>query len=422
MRKNNGKNGKNETNSDGQNEKKQEIQPEIKKEETKKLTTEIKNKTGEKIKEIARKFKFSRKNYIIIIALVVIAIIFARTAGNIQKILFKKKTPPAAELDIALEAVPVKVYKAKLMSFKDTLPVMGTVKGFKEIDLKFETNGIMESFNFEEGERIQEGDIIANLNQRDALLKLKYAELETEKTQKLFDVGGLDKIKLEQAKLEYESAKSDFEKTNIYAVSDGTLASRDMDVGAYVTPNEKIGSFVDIGEVYAEFNVIEKDSPKLRLGQKVEVFVDAYPNKSFKGTVDSVSPVVEGRTRTQKIKIELKNPEMDLKPGMFARALIATYEKDNALIIPTSAFKKKESEYFVYVVHKDEQAPAEEGKEKILEAGTVEVRKIEIAYLTQDVAEISKGLKEGELVIVEAYQEFNDKEKVEISEVQETIF
>ena len=376
----------------------------------------------DKAKEIFKKVNFKRNNIVIAVVVLIAVILLSRTVSNIHSALFKPKAKKTGEVEISGEAVPVKVYKIKKMSFKDTLPVMGNIKGFKEIDLKFETSGILESFNFEEGERIQEGDIIASLNQRDAILKLKYAELEMEKTKKLYDVGGLDKIKMEQSKLEYESARSDFEKTNIYAISDGVLGGRDIDPGTYVTPNDKVGIFIELGNVYAEFNVIERDSPKLKLGQKAEIFVDAYPNKTFNGTVDSVSPIVEGKTRTQTIKVELKNADLQLKPGMFVRSTIATYENEDALIIPTSAFKKKESEYFVYVVHKDEKKDTEEGKEPILDAGAVEVRKVEIAYLTQDVAEIAEGLKEGELVIVEAFQEFKDKERVEISEVQETIF
>jgi len=379
----------------------------------------------EEVREGVKKGEL-KKNYIIaLVAIVVAGLILTRTLGTIHNVLFAARAKKEAELQLVGEAVPVKVYKVKKMAFKDTLPAMGTIKGFKEVDLKFETSGILESFNFEEGERIQEGDIIANLNQKDALLKLKYAELELDKNQKLFEAGGIDKIKLEQSKLEYESAKSDFEKTNIYAVSDGILGSRDIDVGTYVTPNDKIGTFVDISSVYASFDIIERDSPKLKLGQKAEVFIDAYPDKAFQGTLDSISPIVEGRTRTQTAKIELKNPEFDLKPGMFARTLVSTYENDSALIIPTSAFKKKENEYFVYVVHKveaEEGAKKTEGKEPVLEEGTVEVRKIEIAYLTQDAAEISKGLEEGELVMVDVFQEFKDNDRVEISEIQETIF
>jgi len=376
--------------------------------------------------KLAKKVDFKKHKVIIIVVILLVGLILVRSMGNIQRVLFGRQArKESGELEMVGEAIPVKVYKVKRMSFQDTLPAMGNIKGFKEVDLKFETSGILESFNFEEGERIQEGDIIANLSQRDALLKLKHAELELEKSKKLYEVGGLDKIKFEQAKIEYEFAKSEFEKTNIYAVSDGMLGSQDRDVGSYVSPNDKVGVFVDIGNVYAEFNIIERDAPKLKLGQKAEIFVDAYPNKSHKGTIDSVSPIVEGRTRTQNMKIELRNQDLKLKPGMFVRALVSTYQNDNALIIPTSAFKKEGADYFVYVVHKKEikeEEKEEEEKESVLEPGIIEIKKVEIAYLTQDAAEISKGLKEGELIIVEAYQEFKDKEQVEISEVQETIF
>jgi len=387
---------------------------------------------------------------------VVAVVVLARTAENIQKTLFKKKEAkkaPAVTFEEGLS--PVKVLKIKKIDFKDTLPVMGNIKGFREVDLKFQVAGIIESINFEEGEKVQEGDIIASLVQKDALLKLKYANLELEKNQKLFDLGALGKTKIEQSKLEYESAKTELDKTNIYASSNGLLGSRIMDVGSYVTPNDKIGIFIDIDKVYAEFNVIEKDVPKMALRQKVDVSVDAFPAKSFSGQIDRIAPVIEGRSRTQTIKVELANKDGSLKPGMFARALIYTYEKKEALVIPSSALKKKEADYFVYVVHKEElkqpkeepkkaeeqqkrglfpflkgtgqkkeaESPkAEAPKEKPMETGTVEIRKIKVGYMTQDLVEVQEGLKEDELVVVEVQEEFKDKAKVEIMEVQESAF
>jgi membrane fusion protein (multidrug efflux system) len=372
-----------------------------------------------KLKEIDRtKIK---KNYIwILVGLLIVMMILARTIGMIKRMIFKAKE--AKEVVEFLETVPVKVYKVKKMDFKDTLPVLGRIEGFREIDMRFDSKGILESFNFEEGERILEGDIIASLDQKDALLKLKYAAIELEKMQKLYDLGGVDKIALEQKKLEYESAKRDLEKTNIYAPSDGYLGSKEKDAGSYVTPQDKVGIFVDFGEVYAAFDVIEEDSPKIELGQNAEIYIDAYPGDTYTGTIDMVSPMIEGRTRTQKVKIELDNEENKLKPGMFARAIINTYEKKDALIIPAASFKKKGQQYFVYVVHREPVVEGEEGEETMSDTGVVEEREIEVGYLTYDMAEVDKGLKEGELVIRELHQEFKDKDKVEITEVQETIF
>lgn len=404
-----------------------------------------------------KNFKFNKKMFFLVIAALIVVVVIFRTATNIQKVLFKKKAEIAAKarpISFEEEATAVKAYKVKRMDFKDTLPALGNIKGFKEVDLKFQLAGVIESFNFEEGEKIQEGDIIASLIQRDALLKLKYSEIELSKNKKLFEIGAISSIKMEQSKLEYESAKSDLDKTNIYAVTNGIMGPRTMDVGSYVTPNDKIGIFINADKVYAEFNIIEKDIPKVALGQKAEIFADAYPTKSFLGSIDRISPVIEGRSRTETIKVELDNKEGVLRPGMFVRSLISTYEKKDALVIPSSGLKKKENEYMVYVIHKEEPKAAAPGpqaadknkekhkgilgifggkkkeesmpesktpKEKAAEYGNIEVRKVGLGYLSEDLVEIDKGLAEDELIVIEIQEEFKDKARVEIAEVQEGI-
>lgn len=391
-----------------------------------------------------------KKLIFILLAAVVTIIVFVRLTGNIQNAIFKKKATKekASALKFEEEAVPVKVFKVKKTEFKDTLPAIGTVKGFKEIELKFQASGVIESFNFEEGEKIQEGDIIASLVQKDALLKLKYAETELAKNQKLYDIGAIITVKLEQGKLEYESAKSELDKTNIYASSNGLLGSRIMDPGSYVTPNDRVGIFVDIDKVYGEFDIIEKDVPKISLGQKAEVFADAYPTKTFNGSVDRISPIIEGRSRTENIKIELDNKDGLLKPGMFIRTSIATYDKKDVIVVPMSALKKKENDYMAYVVHKEEPKKAEEAVkpkakekkwfwpfgaakakpkeeakpqpvEKAPELGLIEVKKVTAGYMTQDLVQIDEGLAEDDIIVTEVQEEFKDKAKVEISEVQE---
>jgi membrane fusion protein (multidrug efflux system) len=402
------------------------IKEAIKNFDVKKLPQMLKQIDFRKIKDIRLNPAKLKKNYIwILLGILIAAFILSKTIGKIKQVFFAKEE--AKGMVEFLETTPVKAYKVKRMDFKDTLPVMGRIEGCREIELKFDSKGNIESFNFEEGERILEGDIIASVDQKDALLKLKYASLELEKAKKLYEVGGVDKVAVDQKQLEYESAKRDLEKTNIYAFSDGYLGSKDKDVGSFVTSQDKVGTFVDFSEVCATFDVIEEDSPKMELGQNVEIFLDAYPGTSYKGTIDKISPMIEGRTRTQTVQADIDNEDSLLKPGMFARGIINTYEKKDALIIPASAFKKKENQYYVYVVHPEEKEEEEEtkaagGYEIEGETGTVEEREVEIEYLTHDVAEISKGLKEEELIIRELHQEYKDKDKVEITEIQETLF
>ncbi|MCK5451525.1 MAG: efflux RND transporter periplasmic adaptor subunit [Candidatus Omnitrophica bacterium] len=397
-----------------------------------------------KMPKIKINFTKIKKNYIWVVAgILIVTVILARSIGKITDI-FSGETGDKEEIAEIHDTVPVKVYKLKRIDFKDTLPVMGRVEGSKEIDLKFDSKGILESFNFEEGERMLEGDIIASLNQKDALLKLKYAALEMEKTKKMYDLGGVDKLAVDQKKLEYESSKRELEKTNIYAHSDGYLGSKDVDSGAFITSQDKIGTFVDFSEVCAIFDVIEEDSSKMELGQNAEIFLDAYPGGSYTGTVDTIAPLIEGRTRTQKVSIKLDNEKNEMKPGMFARAIINTYESKDALIIPSAAFKKQENKYYVYVVKSEDEieeeteeeglveeglAEADEMVEKMMaesedgdEIGIIERREITIEYLTHEAAEIGGGIEEGELIVRELHREYKDGDRVEITEVQETIF
>ena len=332
------------------------------------------------------------------------------------------------------EEIPlnVKVYKVAKVSFRDTLPSLGTVKGFREFDLKFPVNGVIEYINFKEGEKIVQGDIIASLDQKEPLLKLEYANVELEKQTKLYELGSAVETKLKQAKLEYQSAKAELDKTNLVAPSDGYIGSLGVDRGSFVTPQDKVGVFVDLKDIFVEFGVIEKDIAKIREGQNVEVTVDSFPDQVFKGQVDSVSPLVEGRSRTLKVRSKITNPDEKLRPGMFGRVNVLVYEKEDAIVIPSSSFKKKDDQYFVYLVYPEEETPAaatqdpsqvpKAPSEQKAVYGTVEIRPIEVSYVTPDAIEIKTGLEEGDLVIVDIEQELKDKARVEIAETQEGIF
>ncbi len=356
-----------------------------------------------------------------------------------------KKTKKAMPEAPAEQPPPsVKVYKVAKVNFRDTVPALGTMKGFREYELKFLVQGTIEYVNFREGEKITQGDIIASLDQKEALLKLEYSKIEYEKAKKLFELGSIVESKLKQAQLEYQSAKTELDKTNLVAYNDGYIGSISFEKGANVTPQDKIATFVDYKDVFAEFGIIEKELAKIKEGQNVEVSLDSYPDELFKGQVDSISPMVENRSRTMKVRAKIANPDEKIKPGMFGRVAVLVYEKEDALVIPSSAFKKKEDKYYVYVVHPEEaEAPAaaapEEGASEKDESvkkpaipaaepgnktsfGTVEMRAIEVAYATPDSIEVKEGVEEGELAVVDIEQELQDKQKVEITETQEGIF
>ena len=329
------------------------------------------------------------------------------------------------------EAVPVRCYKVMPMDFKDDLPTMGTIKGGLEIPLKFEINGVIESINFREGDVVSEGETIASLNKKDGQLKVDYSKskLESAKTQalaakkkyeiykNLYDIGGIIKAKLEEveleaksaseqaksAEVEVKSAESELKKTDLVASREGVLGTREAEAGEFVTPNNKIATLYDIKEVFVELGIVEKDLDKIALGQSVLVTVDAHSGAAFEGKIDYLYPAIEGKSRTLTTKVRIPNPDVQLLPGMFARAMITVAEFNNAIVIPSLSLNKKDEGYTVSVV----------------ENNKARIKPVTVAYITTDYSVVSQGLSEGELVITETPQELKEETPVQVIEVQE---
>ncbi|MBP9732742.1 MAG: efflux RND transporter periplasmic adaptor subunit [Candidatus Omnitrophica bacterium] len=387
------------------------------------------------------KFNLHKNKSAIFKALLLLAVILVAFSVLSKHITFVKGLPTFKKKTVVQKktvddiAIPVKGYKVTRVDFSDTLPALGTVKGYREVELKFAETGYIEYINFRDGEKAVEGDIIASLDQREKLLKLEYAKNEMERTQKLFDLGAIADAKLQQTKLEYQSARLEYEKTNLVAPFDGYLGSVEKQKGDFVTPNDRFGSFVNLTDAYAEFGAIEKDISKIKIGLPVTMTVDSFPQDTFSGEIESISPIVEGKTRTFKVKARVVNEGEKLKAGMFGRVGVQIYQKEHTLVIPSAAFRKKEQEYFVYVIHPEEApaetAPAEkDGKDGMPPApkgsdiiiGTVEIRPIQVAYATPDAVEIKAGLEDEELIIADIQQEMEEKAKVEVTEIQEYTF
>lgn len=347
------------------------------------------------------------------------------------------------------EAVAVRVIRVKPLDFEDVLPALGTVKGYSEVPLKFEVNGIIKEIKVKEGDRAQKGAVIAALKDEDAQLKLQYARKKFESAQAqyqstdkkkeifegLYKAGAVIKQKFEEALLEAEAAKSqvamaeaeikiaeaDLKKTILISPKDGIIGSKDVEAGEFVTPQNKVVSLYDIEKVYIELGIVEKDIEKIKLGQRAEVQFDTYPQKTFLGRVDNLVPVIEGKSRTLTAKVLLDNPEAMLLPGMFSRARVYLIELVNAIIVPkTSLLPIAPGVNIVPLIN-----PAGGNLEEIEKGAAVaqaELRKVTTGYTSADYVEIIEGLKEGDLVITETRGELKEGLKVKIVGIEDSSF
>jgi RND family efflux transporter MFP subunit len=355
----------------------------------------------------------------------------------------EEKTPAAPEEPILPQ---VRTLKLKSLDFKDILPVMGSVKGITEIPLKFEINGVVKKINFREGERIKKDDAIASIDSTDVELKVAYAKAKLNSAQaaynsvqkqleihkKLYEAGAIIKTKMEQIELEAESARYQLEtarseeelaanelrKTTLYASKDGVMGMRDAEEGEFVTPQDKVATIYEINEVFVELGVVERDIEKIKLGQKAKVFVDAYPNMVFEGTVAYIFPVVEGKSRTLTVKIKVPNPNSLLLPGMFTRAEMNIVELPSALMIPASALINSGGLTLLSII----PSGTIQGNPEEEQTGTAKVVKVKVGYLSSDYAQILEGASEEDLVILEVQGELKENAQVKIVGAEELSF
>jgi len=361
----------------------------------------------------------------------------------------KTEEPPLEPASVMTEArtIMVRTLKIKPVDFQDVLPVMGTIKGKTETQLRFEINGVIQKIHFREGEKVKKGSLLVSLDTKDAQLRLTYSKNKFNSTQsaynsilkklevhkKLYDAGAIIKSKYEEVELECESARyqlettksetalveNELKKTALYANKDGVMGPREAEEGEFITTQDKVGSLLEIEEVLVEVGVVERDINKIKVGQKAKIYVDAYPNTPFEGTVERIVPVVEGRSRTLTVKINVPNPNGLLFPGMFSRAEIMIIQLKNALIIPANSLINAGAGVTLAPVIPMESLETTEDETK---NGTVQFRRIKLGYMTSDYAEVTEGLKAGDLLVIESQGELKDNTKARILDIEEMSF
>ena len=330
--------------------------------------------------------------------------------------------------------IPVRTFKAARIEFTDLLPVLGTVRGQTEVEMKFEVSGTVKSMNFREGDLVEKGQTLAALDDREARLKLEYAqskkdtaEVQRRLAQKrlsineeLYRLGAIILPKMEESQLEVEQAESqletaeketniaqnELERTVLKAPMEGVVGTRQIEVGEYVTPQTMVATVMEVNSVYVEVGIIERDIERIRLGQRAKVSVDSLPNTTFEGRVDNLAPLIEGKSRTLTAKVKVENAKGQLLPGMFARCEIAVFEKPNALVIPTAALKDVDGD------GKFESVFVIQNEKAVLKPMTT-------GYLTTDYAEVTMGLEEGEQVVTEARGNLKEGSSVSLLEEEE---
>ena len=205
------------------------------------------------------------------------------------------------------------------------------------------------------------------------------ADIEVRAAERKLQLLGLDPGQAGQA-----AAARGPVRLTITAPFDGTLIERRVAAGDQVTESSPLFRLANLDKVWAIASVFEKDMGRVAVGQAARVSLTAYPGRQFEGEVTWVSDVIDDKTRTLKIRVELDNVGRLLKPGSFARVAVTPAGRQSALVVPAGAVQRQKDQSVVFV----EESP-----------GVFKLREVKVGERSRDAVSITEGLNAGERVV-----------------------
>jgi Cu(I)/Ag(I) efflux system membrane fusion protein len=245
------------------------------------------------------------------------------------------------------------------------------------------------------GENIRQGQVIASLYSPDLL----NAQHELQEALRLQSVQPalleavrekLRRWKLTGAQIAaMERQENGSPLVDITAGAGGTVVAKKVAQGDYVATGSILFDLADFSSVWALFDAYEADLPSLKTGQTVAYTLPALPGKTFSGKITFIDPVLDKTTRTAKVRVETINPEGQLKPGMYANAVVrAAPEHDaEAVVIPKSAILWTGKRSIVYVRQPESGLPS------------FKLREIELGPSLGDAYVVVAGIAEGDEIV-----------------------
>ena len=327
------------------------------------------------------------------------------TAG--QSSVSEAKAPAAAAAP-----TPVEVASVETISLQQSITAVGSLRSDESVTLRPEVAGRISAINFVEGQRVAKGATLVRLD-----AAVNQAELQQARANHTLGKSKFDRA-VDLAKSNFISGQARDEAENNYKVAEAALALvearlakmeikapfsgmiglRSVSVGDYVKEGADLVNLESIDALKVDLRVPEVYLRQVRAGQPVEITLDAYPNKTWEGSVLAVNPLVDAAGRSVVIRAQVKNQDASLRPGMFARVRLITKDVAQALVVPEQALVPQGNEQFLF---------------KIVDNRAVRV-KVEVGQRREGKAEIVNGVAVGDVVVTAGQQRLREGAVVKV--------
>ena len=319
----------------------------------------------------------------------------------------KKTAETAPAMTEEDRAILVSTTEAITMEVPQTEVYSSTVEAYAINNIAPQTPGRIQSIRVDVGSFVGKGQILATMDaaQLDQTrLKLVNDSTELARLRSLYEEGGVSKSDFDAVEMAYNVSRRSYnnlaENTYLRSPISGVVTARNYDRGDLYA-GQPIFVVQQITPVKLKVGVSESDYTKVKIGNQVEITVDALPGQTFTGKINKIYPTMDATTHTFITEILVRNSDRVLRPGMFARVKVE-FGVNNSIVVPEESVVKMQGtgQRCVYVLKPD---------------NTVESFIVKLGRHIDGKYEILEGLSEGDVVTVKGSSSLMDGAKVEVS-------
>ena len=314
----------------------------------------------------------------------------------------------------AVLAIPVEVATLSRAAISQNYATTAVLEAKEEAFVVARASGIVDHIMVEEGDYVEQGQVLAQLETERYELNLKRADANLVGIQKelqkvrdmhkknLISDDALDKLQAQYdaAKAALELAKLDLAETTIKAPIAGFIAERNAKVGNLTESfqRERMFHIVQQKVLYGIVHLPEKELASVHKGQQATLQLTALHNTTVDAFVERISPVIDAQTGTFKVTLRVPNDDAKLKSGMFAEVKLNYDTHQNALVMPRDALLDIDQTLNVFVVKE----------------GVATKTPVKVGYQENGMVEILDGLSDGVQVVITGQHNLKDNAPVEV--------
>jgi membrane fusion protein (multidrug efflux system) len=314
-------------------------------------------------------------------------------------------------------ATPVNVASVKLYGFSNRIEVLGAAKARQSITLTAPTTQLVTKINFQSGQFVRQGQVLAELNAREQDANILQSEAQADFAKKTYDRwkaladrGVAPAATADQYKSAYDQALATVAANRaragdriIRAPFSGVVGLSDAAPGMLVNPGSTIATLDDVTVIRVDFPVAERYLSLLHEGVPITADTDAYSDKTFAGRIAKIDTRIDSATRSVMARAEFDNSDGRLKPGMLMHVVIDQEARDSPAA-PEGGVAYEGQKAFVFVITPD---PAK---------GRIAVRReVKIGARRDGLIEVTEGLKPGEQVVADGLNRIRPNDAVSIA-------